>query len=1840
MRVQFPIRQLMAFVVCCQLLCVAGFAADALSSPSDDTPGLVAHCYGCLGFWMYGGKIDIASVNVKQNMDQVKWPQPNWDKAKGPLFNRNSGWSMAVYGSLASKQGGEYVFSFEGDPAELRIDGKVIPLDGKAPVKLDAGRRQLAIFARSVSVKHMSGPKDQTATIHLRWKKPGTNEFEEIPAELLSHSAEDDARTVANIFDIEFKDGAMPFVGMRDYEVSVPEDGFYEFALQFAGSPWPHRYCWAMMDGVTIFQSNSIARRKFGLLGTYGETRYITKGRHLFRVSSYTDHFTHTDMTGFLEQARFGLRRIPASMPAMTLGVHEKGRNDVVFGKGERFILSIERATIESVTYLVEVREQRGADAPRWSWKVALPGGESHAVAEVEMPTDKEGAFEYTVTDAAGNVVEGPWSYVVIDPTRLPPAIEGEAAKLAKPALVDAVDCAKPEDAEHTFRDNGTSKVVEEDGVRFRVTGETGYHTVGYVHAENFNQAKNGPWRRAGEGEKAQIDYQSMDWFAYTLNVKNPGKAHMVTVWIPTQKRRYVAVQAFDQVTGQCNGAVMETGDAPRSAKLAPLSFVVWPNGKAIDLMIFCHNMPKGHPGHSVFDNKQGAAARIELFEFPDGLPPLPEAAGGWKAERRFGWMGEQVNIGIEQRTMVKFFTGDEMIPGNMPSGPKWGWYGGGYFDWKALSEAWGRLGEFSRWRGDNLVIWPVFSYSMSMLTLDRLPKGFETYCDGYGYRPVDRLRRDQLKLILLIMAKYGVTFVPDMMLHHISAEHILATDTERNYSEEGLFVSGTDGKPFKGNSGAAVLNPAHPLSRKYLVDLYGELAAKYGKYKSFGGANLRQWDGWNSNNAAWFVNANCGYDDFTVGLFEKETGLKVPVDAADPERFKKRREHLVGKEREHWFAWRRDKTISLWEEVRAEMRKHAPEAKLYGGFPPRFDEGRGLDENLLAERADLGHGRKAKFGGKGTECNELDPVDFMNFDQRGGVPHRTLDELYGATDKSYPYGLCSGDGSSIRCPPYELEGPSTKLASAPLDLIQYGGPWVLPAMDDELRNWARAWRAIPDLKYERLGGAGVEKEPVSCWSAKTSSSVLGLWKRDGVVLYLVNTTPLDRNVSVVFDGEASEAINLVSGKKLAGVRQIDTTLKPFMLAVFAADGVKGVAALRIPPEEIEVGSAAGTPKERVPPFTVDKYEVTNAQFEMFSPQRRSARVPVSPSDNCPVVNVSWLDAIAYCNWRSAQMGLEPCYDLESGRCDFAKNGYRLPTEAEWEFAAGGGKKDAYPWGSGSPSEGKTLRCDYGHYDATIPDDTYSNSLIKNLFHVLAPIGSFPEFASPCGAMDMAGSVWEWCESVDGVGDQTVTDRRVLRGGSWRSDARGVAMDARVLRGAKTVSDCVGFRCARRAAGLPAPPPYPVLPAKSAEWTCVGREGRCALTIVENAGAKRNGELVVLLGSQVLSAAPGERIATSSLRIMDGVSPVVSQVDEKDGTGDFAVAPNGTLDPDDEICFQTTLAAHETRELFIYFSASPQQAAGEVKPLEVETTESMSAQKPYRVRVANGKLEFGVAGNEKAANDNEKWKEWQAGRMTLLKADGVGMLSCWNPNGTLPCMRWPDLKEIVTAAKGPVRVVVEARFAAKDVDWFLEDVRWANDANLKNCAKTFRYQAAAGSPLIEFVEELRYDAIGLDAYKALWPYMCVSVGGRGAGSAQRVLCPGKDGKPVTLSPEQELSAKLKDGVLQDHADLGGNRDGWVACVDVEKKSGLALFGAPTVNNLSVTYHKGNKFDTLSPIFRWHYVNESIPDGRHSRRCGFMVLGTESAAEVADAHKAFMNPVRCFVGPREDSPSIQ
>ena len=203
--------------------------------------------------------------------------------------------------------------------------------------------------------------------------------------------------------------------------------------------------------------------------------------------------------------------------------------------------------------------------------------------------------------------------------------------------------------------------------------------------------------------------------------------------------------------------------------------------------------------------------------------------------------------------------------------------------------------------------------------------------------------------------------------------------------------------------------------------------------------------------------------------------------------------------------------------------------------------------------------------------------------------------------------------------------------------------------------------------------------------------------------------------------------------------------------------------------------------------FYLGKYEVTNEQFKKFKPRHDSGTSEETSlgADKQPAVNVSWEDAVAYAGWLSKQSGQT----------------YRLPTEAEWEYAARSGSSQSRFWGN-NPDEA----CKY----ANVADMTakklhpkWTTFFCDDTFAVSAPVGSFT--ANGYGLHDMLGNVWEWCEDVYNSEAYTKLPKdnpvyggageyRVMRGGGWSNGPLGIRSSHRVGLSPNFGHHALGFR--------------------------------------------------------------------------------------------------------------------------------------------------------------------------------------------------------------------------------------------------------------------------------------------------------------------------------------------------------------------------------------------------------------------------------------------------------------
>ena len=230
-----------------------------------------------------------------------------------------------------------------------------------------------------------------------------------------------------------------------------------------------------------------------------------------------------------------------------------------------------------------------------------------------------------------------------------------------------------------------------------------------------------------------------------------------------------------------------------------------------------------------------------------------------------------------------------------------------------------------------------------------------------------------------------------------------------------------------------------------------------------------------------------------------------------------------------------------------------------------------------------------------------------------------------------------------------------------------------------------------------------------------------------------------------------------------------------------------GMVLVYVPAGEFRMGSAGSDSLARdnekpqhtvyLDAFWMDRTEVTNAMYALcvkagacqppasVKSSTRSSYYGDSSYDNFPVIYVSWSEAAVYCTWA----------------------GRRLPTEAEWEKAARGTDGRLYPWGNASPDANRL------NFNMYVGDTT--------------AVGSYPSGASPYGALDMAGNVWEWVADrysstfysgspASNPSGPASGAHRVLRGGSWGYANRFVRAAVRGWDYPADRFNDFGFRCA------------------------------------------------------------------------------------------------------------------------------------------------------------------------------------------------------------------------------------------------------------------------------------------------------------------------------------------------------------------------------------------------------------------------------------------------------------
>lgn len=230
--------------------------------------------------------------------------------------------------------------------------------------------------------------------------------------------------------------------------------------------------------------------------------------------------------------------------------------------------------------------------------------------------------------------------------------------------------------------------------------------------------------------------------------------------------------------------------------------------------------------------------------------------------------------------------------------------------------------------------------------------------------------------------------------------------------------------------------------------------------------------------------------------------------------------------------------------------------------------------------------------------------------------------------------------------------------------------------------------------------------------------------------------------------------------------------------------------------------------------FYMSKYELSIGEFKAFLASKDTIYLPAEQrkiafyyttgwgeTDKHPLNYVSWNTSVRYCNFRSKQERLDTCYTFNSdgsiNNCDFTKKGYRLPTEAEWEYACRGNT-------TGTPfASGANITTAQANYNGSLP---YNSNPKGEDLRKTVPVDTATYYKNAFGLEHMHGNLWEWCydrygtypttKEKDYKGPTTGSDR-VSRGGSYYTGAANLRSARRISNPPSSNALDVGFRLAK-----------------------------------------------------------------------------------------------------------------------------------------------------------------------------------------------------------------------------------------------------------------------------------------------------------------------------------------------------------------------------------------------------------------------------------------------------------
>jgi hypothetical protein len=626
----------------------------------------------------------------------------------------------------------------------------------------------------------------------------------------------------------------------------------------------------------------------------------------------------------------------------------------------------------------------------------------------------------------------------------------------------------------------------------------------------------------------SQHNNQDASWFAYSFSVPEAGKPYILEADCPDDQFRTFAIAVRDANPDAYPVAGgFDTGGCFRNSnQMQTESLLFWPRSTDLRALFI--------PTHN--DRPGAAAAKIRIYRVDGEIPVMDVPATGG---RNFAnWYEEGDNF-------QAMYGGDRSVPGLILDADRWA---------RSIASV-----------GGDMLIDTVSVYQMSMY-----PSKFnQCHCFSGTF--------DAVRIVLDKCEKYGLGFVGEFHPECRDLDH--QGDPAFTHKPRTNYLTSKDGQMKDKIDFFPKFHPLDPVNQAWYIGMVGEFADRYKDSPAFRGVSLRVM-GWQNPALNNFHDLNWGYDDLTVGLFEKETGITTGVAPDDAKRFQARYAWLMEHAKDKWIDWRCRKVAEIYGKLAERVRQARPDLKIYTDVFDRPEMGResGFDPKLVGAvdgvvvlDSRMPYGRQAyTYEGPLADTRRrdylLDPAKLLELRTPSGTAN-------------YLFYSCYFEGTEVVVPPESLgykketrrtwisavinpagrgylERYATALALSDVPFFSDGGN-AYTLGQPILREFMNEFRRLP---ADRFASRSDAQDPVA---------VRELKRKDDFLFYAVNSERYPVRVSIQFNGGASVR-RLATGEALPlSANKLEFELKAYELRTFQAPPETQIAAVTVTvPEE------------------------------------------------------------------------------------------------------------------------------------------------------------------------------------------------------------------------------------------------------------------------------------------------------------------------------------------------------------------------------------------------------------------------------------------------------------------------------------------------------------------------------------------------------------------------------------------------------------------------------------------------------------------------------------------------